>query len=923
MDEENKNNNQNLENKNNSQVGENKVQQLQDDVKQTTNAVKDGANLAKNASTGNYLGAAKDAAKLLSNKKVRKKIIINGIMNFLAPFILILMLGAILLGIFDAIGGIVSDVVSGVVDFFTIDESDGSIKIDDEDVDAIINSITDSGVNPADLWLLGDVEEGTKVDSPEYQEALRTYVRKFYEAQLVTETLNYYHKETTDSKTYGAIYVYRATSENAEENRKELTYIPYDEMKKYDEEDNLKALDHFSVDEATGQLVVAGTVEVIGEKGTGSNKAEAINNLKVVSDVVTVNLVNIDYKSAVAPYTTRLEFLLYLTMISQNPEFVSAVTDLIKDSRIELTIMDSVSENVQTYTYEYTQHTRTKHEYTDSEGNTHSYYSESSSDKAEATRTTTITTTPSAYITYVKTWFCEQEIKYKKVTDPTIVDDPIITKLPDESKPSGEGSWKTNQVETLENETTNTSYRESYREAVKLIVGERGDRDRYASGQIPEPTFVGLMETEFDIPNSTRTAEAGTNLVSGSEMLFFLLQKDSKLENMEMIMRYALNKYTNTDDYGKNFDDLYDSLEINMLQVGADYVVDTTRSESSLVITDEDTLIKAITALYYGETRKNLLDEVSSFLEMQNQYNVNAVFAISVTIIESSGGTNWAAIAPFTHNWMSVTGSYNGNTYKKPGSSNPRTWRVYPSFREATLDFGDLIANSEYYFKSGKYSVDMIAPTYCNSYWGAKVSSEMTKIYNSVGIEVPTADSSGNNMNISGIIEGGVTSDSEAKELQNTIEQELLNTKVHSNGEYQNGPFEKWWSYPYNSLDPFQCTWWANGRASMYLELTYGAGKRYPTQRGNGGDYYSINAQNGWFEYGSSPRPNSIISWTSGEYGHVAYVEGVTEDSIFISHAGYGNAWYGVQEIPLDEVNNKFGRLNGYIYLDSPKNWEA
>lgn len=98
-------------------------------------------------------------------------------------------------------------------------------------------------------------------------------------------------------------------------------------------------------------------------------------------------------------------------------------------------------------------------------------------------------------------------------------------------------------------------------------------------------------------------------------------------------------------------------------------------------------------------------------------------------------------------------------------------------------------------------------------------------------------------------------------------------------------------------------------------------GKRYPTQQGNGGQYYDINRQNGWFEYGSAPRPNSIISWSNGSYGHVAYVEGVTDDSIYISHAGYGNAWYGVQEIPLDEVNGKFGRLNGYIYLDSPKNW--
>lgn len=34
-------------------------------------------------------------------------------------------------------------------------------------------------------------------------------------------------------------------------------------------------------------------------------------------------------------------------MVSQNPEFVSAVTDMVKNSRIELTIMDTKTVNVE------------------------------------------------------------------------------------------------------------------------------------------------------------------------------------------------------------------------------------------------------------------------------------------------------------------------------------------------------------------------------------------------------------------------------------------------------------------------------------------------------------------------------------------------------------------------------------------------
>ena len=71
--------------------------------------------------------------------------------------------------------------------------------------------------------------------------------------------------------------------------------------------------------------------------------------------------------------------------------------------------MDSVSENVQTFTYDYTQNTRTEQNVGDGLAST--YYTDSSSEETEITKTTTITTTNSAYITYVKTWFCEQEIK--------------------------------------------------------------------------------------------------------------------------------------------------------------------------------------------------------------------------------------------------------------------------------------------------------------------------------------------------------------------------------------------------------------------------------------------------------------------------------------------------------------------------------
>lgn len=146
------------------------------------------------------------------------------------------------------------------------------------------------------------------------------------------------------------------------------------------------------------------------------------------------------------------------------------------------------------------------------------------------------------------------------------------------------------------------------------------------------------------------------------------------------------------------------------------------------------------------------------------------------------------------------------------------------------------------------------------------------------------------------------------------LNQELTRQVSTRSGKYMNN----------NGLQYKQCTWWAYSRASEYL------GKAYPKRTngtsGNGGEWYDINKQNGWFEYGNEPRANSIICWwnkSSPNYGHVAYVEAVDtiNNKIYISHASGGTAWKGITTIPL---NGYFDGAypNGYIYLDSPKNFK-
>lgn len=129
--------------------------------------------------------------------------------------------------------------------------------------------------------------------------------------------------------------------------------------------------------------------------------------------------------------------------------------------------------------------------------------------------------------------------------------------------------------------------------------------------------------------------------------------------------------------------------------------------------------------------------------------------------------------------------------------------------------------------------------------------------------------------------------------------------------------------------DPWQCTWWAWGRAAQYLQLAHGQSLTAlcdgVTNLGNGGDYYR-NLSRYFVSSKTTPKANSIISWSGGEYGHVAYVEAVDANGIWVSMADAGHAWRGITYIRrTDNPNNPYPlywhadeRCNGFNYLDNP-----
>ena len=133
---------------------------------------------------------------------------------------------------------------------------------------------------------------------------------------------------------------------------------------------------------------------------------------------------------------------------------------------------------------------------------------------------------------------------------------------------------------------------------------------------------------------------------------------------------------------------------------------------------------------------------------------------------------------------------------------------------------------------------------------------------------------------------------------------------------------------PINSLQGLQCTWWAWGRGYEYLctiQNTTITKTQYAAIIGNGGEFYKKNKAAGLFNYGSTPKPNSLVCYRDpGGVGHVAYVEAVdyTNSVYYESECGAGVRWMGVNKRAFGYAPHWHGRqytLEGFVYLDEPK----
>lgn len=305
----------------------------------------------------------------------------------------------------------------------------------------------------------------------------------------------------------------------------------------------------------------------------------------------------------------------------------------------------------------------------------------------------------------------------------------------------------------------------------------------------------------------------------------------------------------------------------------------------------------------------------------QADYSRTGVFA-SLTIAQSILESGWgkSTLAQEYNNLFGITcGSWDNCVFLRD-----REWRVFANVEEAVDSHSAILMNDSLYpgalsATSGKEQLNMIAEIYApssdgNSNYAGQVSSIMDQ-YNLEQWDVPINTSS---------------------DLCYTGEgQWTIRTVAPSSSDV---------AFTRKSSNRGQCVWYAQARAyEVALELASKGTITDEQAAGIGDKLFSIYGDAGiWVERSSGTfrtstnindlQAGAIISWTkSGGYGHVAFIESVTSDSVTITEGWATNTnscpndWSCInfrnKTMTLDEFYNSFGPyysgsydFSGYIF---------
>ena len=501
-----------------------------------------------------------------------------------------------------------------------------------------------------------------------------------------------------------------------------------------------KIFDVFSVDnEGNLYFATMNTVETTTLDDSGN---------PVTTPTYTPSLMKVNYKKTVEKYAFPIEVAVDLCVITQNPEYVyQFIEDYVLSGEIEITILDTKRIDSHESWFDWTV-VRTITERAETGGTpTVTTYNDEVS-KYQYNKVVRTTVSSIAAITNVDTWMAKSNINYTNTTgqveyplgtETVVKDEECPVKYnPQEvvTIPVEVGGKTVNYEYTTTRQVQSCTFTES--QNIQFNEWQKGtvfvDSDEISK---KADRIIKQWGDKFLIPNSSGSYASPANKLENGEAMFLEFLNKENTQKQYEIYKFLFERARDPNFSINNLDlSIYNDMEL-IVMTENDIIVDVTKSATELVLSKEE-IQEAIMGAYSGDIETNLLGALDAFYEIQNTNKVNAIFAIAVTIQESSGGTNWNLIDSSTHNWMSLTGA--GYTDK-----NGTNWKSYSSFSEATKDFGDLIANRGPYFRDGNYSVSTIGQHYCvpPEGWISGVISIMSKLYNTVGINLDTISQEG------------------------------------------------------------------------------------------------------------------------------------------------------------------------------------
>lgn len=497
-----------------------------------------------------------------------------------------------------------------------------------------------------------------------------------------------------------------------------------------------------------------------------------------------MNTTNINYEEMVAPYTMPFDLLWALLVVGEDRHFVFEIADLVYNSNIEITIHDNLTVNTNIDEWHYSQRTKAivnalvyangggKYETERIEDDLHDPAGE---DKKYTTTKTVVTQTNTVNValTRADVWIVDYKNEYTYV-EPTSSTAKEEVSQPDTEYPespsrtgsdysfcehipqkralveqrlknslessessgttpgSGANSGATpgsgTSVSVTSNVRANVEYYDKYVNICDNVTTTVETR-KYKPGtpDLKEKTDKNSKEPNFvTIFNKGKYSKNKSAIKDASSWLFEILEINDSTKDMVDLVKYLLYKATGIDYGVKEFDfSIFYPGELVTVGEG-DYVVHIDKSPKNIVIEDVETLKQAFSG-YSGSSQ--LINHAQEFLDLQEQYRVNAVFAAAVSISETSAGRAGNATNG-KNNWFNIECTCGGNHGR---------FETYSSVKESIEAFYKQIAVKDHYFTEGNYTVSAIGMKYCENAdapggWIESVNAFMTQMFQAAGI---------------------------------------------------------------------------------------------------------------------------------------------------------------------------------------------